>query len=92
MTLVRPNGKVYRPRKPPRAVLVDQEESGRWYVYVFGTDDEARARELAQRLEAVEPHSEPLTWVRDGFRDGERAYIVDEVRGTPCLIFHVEGC
>jgi hypothetical protein len=86
--VTRPNGKIYRPRKPLRAVLVEDDEIERVYVYVFGTDDVDRARQLALRLESVDPQPEPLTWVRLGMRNGEPAYVVDEERGRPCLIFH----
>jgi hypothetical protein len=83
--VIRPDGRVYRPRKPPRATIVDVD--GRTYVYVLGTHDEPRGRALAQRLTNVDPYANPPTWQRLAIRNGERWFVQDDVRGAPCLIF-----
>lgn len=93
VSVVRPNGKVYTPRRRPRAVLVEDED---WrtdfpqVVLVFGTHDVTRAYALASRLAAVEP--KPLfgeQWYRLAMRNGEQQYVTDEERGSPALTFGV---
>lgn len=88
--VVRPDGRIYRPRKLPRAQMVEDHLFERVFVYVLGTHDEQRAYSLASRLEAVEPlpYGDP-DWVRLSMRDGERVYVRDTVRGAPCIIFRV---
>jgi hypothetical protein len=46
--ITRPNGKVYRPRKPPVAQTLWYEDEGIHAVLVFGTHDPVVARPLAE--------------------------------------------
>ncbi len=92
--VVRPNGKVYRPRNRPRAVRVEVEDWRSDYsevVTVLGTHDVERARALALRL-ASDVSERPLwgeQWYRLAIRNGDRVYVQDEVRGAPGLDFGV---
>lgn len=84
--VTRPNGKVYRPRKPPRAVPVEDDRDGST-VYVLGTHDVERARALAQRVTTVCPYPRAESWHRLGMRNGDPYYVYDDVRGAPSLVF-----
>lgn len=93
-TVIRPNGKVYRPRKPPRAVEVDNTE-GRWdeptmLVYVLGTHDVERAHALALKLHhAADKDTAQLSWTRDVIRNHERVFEYDAEHGAATVIFGV---
>lgn len=84
----RPNGKMYQPRK---LIAVSWSNDGDpledWAgCIVLGTHDVDVARLLAERAcgyfhgtrYAVKPSR---VWVRDGFENGERIWVYDEVRG-----------
>lgn len=92
--VVRPNGKVYRPRRPPRAVRCDLDDPRSdlsEIVIVVGTHDVDRARALALRL-AGDVSARPLwgeQWYRVAIRNGDRVYVQDEVSGAPALDFGV---
>lgn len=92
--ITRPNGKVWRPRKPLRINTFDNPE-GMTGVVVFGTHDEDTAARAAQRelafwdLALVTGHA---AWWRlvpwDAFNLGcDSTWINDPVRGTPCVVF-----
>jgi hypothetical protein len=96
--ITRPNGKVYRPRKPPVADLYVNEES--WYagVIVVRTFDVDVARELARPLwgeveveESIDEIIADLDWRRSvpfstqGNLD--REWMLDEICGVPCVHF-----
>ncbi|MFD6770615.1 hypothetical protein ACFWC6_30830 [Micromonospora chalcea] len=92
--ITRPNGKPYRPRKPGlRAHAYENEDD--CGVIVFGTLDPEQARPFAAEMcnhwygmpMAVNPAP---GWYRNGFRDGERAWIPDEQRGAPGVMFRAE--
>lgn len=88
--IVRPNGKVYRPRKIQAEFMVDDGmESG---VIVFGTHDLHIARRLADRLvmsydsnvTAVDPQP---CWIYRGISCGSIYFYHDEVRGRAAVQF-----
>jgi hypothetical protein len=98
-TMTRPDGRAYRPRKPGLRVHAwenpgnfDDERAG---VIVLGTLDPDEARQIAQDACASwygDADSFRLAdpgpgWYRDGFVRGERAWIEDEQRGTPGVMF-----
>lgn len=90
--VTRPNGRVYRPRRAPRAVVVEPDDFHvDEQVIVLGTHDEERARALAMRLRPVDPYPHEATWMRKAIRKGDPYYMVDEVRGAPALVFEVTG-
>ena len=92
--ITRPNGKPYRPRTTElRAHAWEGEyDCG---VVVFGTLDPDRARSFAAAMcdhwygMPVAVDSRP-GWYRDGFRYGERAWVRDEERGAPGVMFKAE--
>lgn len=92
-TIVRPNGKPYRRRKPIRADQY-QHADGEGLL-VMGTHDVDRARAayesalLNLELQDVEPQ---LRWLRvvpwDAYGLGvDSSWIEDPVRGVPCVDF-----
>lgn len=88
--VTRPNGKIYRPVKPPVAVEVEDYRDGT-EIYVLRTHDIDRAYRLATRLGLGEVHRESAhqTWIRDTFRDGGRVYDTDPEHGCPVVTFEV---
>ncbi|MCX5066747.1 hypothetical protein OOJ91_12910 [Micromonospora lupini] len=92
--IARPNGKAYRPRKAGLRARPWEDDSG-CGVVVFGTLDPDRARRFAGEMCAywydlpavVNPQP---GWYRDGFRYGERAWVRDEKRGAPGVMFAAE--
>lgn len=90
--IVRPDGRVYRPRKPGMRAHAWQSEDDQGVV-VFGTLDAVAAAGFA--LESAVywyggggEVGEPRTgWWRDGFLWGERRWIDDEKRGAPGVMF-----
>jgi len=94
--VTRPNGKVYRPRKAPRAQLVDNTDDREPYAWVFvlGTHDVESALPLAERVaasEGMQPDrdSAEKTWMRLAMRNGDRVYDIDSVRGAATVTFEV---
>jgi hypothetical protein len=88
----RPDGRVYRARKPglrARAWGGDDEDRG---VVIFGTLDPQTALDLARRACAYW-YERPAVkrpkpgWWRDGYRRGERCWVNDERRGAPGVSF-----
>lgn len=92
--VVRPDGRLYRPRKMPAAVIVhDHHEDPAW-IYVLRTHELDRARRLAEEIadrEQLDLEGEPWReWVREGMNRGERFYFNDAARGVPAVIFRVD--
>lgn len=92
--IVRPNGKIYRPRK----IAVSYCEEGACAdacVIVLGTHDLAVAwphalAEARYRLSVdPDPHGSPGWW-RDVIRNGERVWEYDDVRGRAGINFAIE--
>lgn len=89
VSISRPNGAIYRPRK---VVAYDWEDPWAWDTatqgaVVFGTHDVDRARPVAEQVcgnYAVNPRK---GWWRDGYANGERAWIHDPVRGRAGVMF-----
>lgn len=90
--VVRPNGKIYRPRKPPRSIRIDdwdsEDEPNSW-VYVLGTHDIERAWQLAQRVYGTDRDTAEQTWIRHTMRDNEHCYDLDDIRGAAAVTFEV---
>lgn len=87
--IVRPNGKVYRPRYL-RVTGWDNVWTGDppFQVAVPGTHDEATARDMAPQGYHCAYLINPRTdWIRGGMIHGEQMWIHDEVRGAACVIF-----
>lgn len=88
--VVRPNGKVYHPRRPPVAIGVSGTvgyDDDVPFVYVLRTHDVERARAFARPYVLpylVEPRRE---WVRLVMRNGDPVYENDEERGCPVVVF-----
>jgi hypothetical protein len=91
-TFVRPNGKAYKPRRPPSvAFWLDHHEHEA--VAVMRTHDFQRAIELASRWIddlGLDPTAAYTTWWRyvpfDPTRTFDASYIYDNVRGVPCVV------
>ncbi len=85
--VVRPNGKVYRPRKAPVAVGVCDGYDDVNYVYVLRTHDIDRARAFARPYLATYLVAPRQEWVRLVMRRGYPVYEDDEERGVPVVVF-----
>jgi hypothetical protein len=92
--VVRPNGKLYRPRRL-RAIYYEDDFYSRYGVLVLGTHAQPVALELAAgearyRVEGGVLDAVPEEgWWRDGFECGERAWIWDDVHGAAGLRFEI---
>lgn len=87
----RPDGRMYRPRKPPRVVVVDNSEDWRGpyeFVYVLGTHNRDQAAELAKAIRNVQEPGE-RDWIRLAMHDNELRWISDHTRGAAAVIFEV---
>lgn len=90
-TLKRPNGKVYRPRKQPRALLLGDDFD---CVLVLGTHDLDLAREVAAKLLAIQLGSDFTAtdhergWYIEKYRWSERTWIYDDERGQAGVMFN----
>lgn len=89
-TIVRPDGRVYRPRKLAVEVWESDYECG---AVVFGTNDptvaqplatDAIRREFDNQMIAALPR---VGWWRDGYEAAERRWIQDDVRGRAGVYF-----
>ena len=95
--IVRPNGKFYRPRKIAVMPWENDDAADGWKagVLVFGTHDVALAQSLADAAckqierEFVATSPRPV-WYRDGFENGERTWIHDDVRGRAGISFRAD--
>lgn len=95
--IIRPNGKTYRPRK---VIVEPWEIDGAAYgwesgVIVFGTHDVEVAQPLADVVckgfdpDYVAVGAKPI-WYRDGYENGERVWMDDEVRGRAGVWFRAD--
>lgn len=89
--IVRPNGRIYRPRKLVTYAYED-DHAGENGVVVLGTHDSERARDLAlssaRYWYGAECVIDPVTvWWRDGMESGERCWQHDPVRGRAGVCF-----
>lgn len=93
----RPNGKVYRPRKPPVASVCCSDDYGDGII-VQGTLDVERAREIARKIwgqtdsdDTVDDAPFLTAWYRlvpwDAGFGFDSTWMVDERRGSPCVVF-----
>jgi hypothetical protein len=87
--ITRPNGKPYRSRRVTAQAIGEEDEG----VLVLGTHDLARAQALADQTAkriagsgyvAADPWR---GWWRDGFENGRRSWVTDEVRGRAGVLF-----
>ena len=94
----RPDGRLYRPRKLPLAMLLSDEDEFVTGVCVLRTHSEGTARELA--VEELQRHDNAFPWELTNVRtewghwrpdgaEGRRAWERDEtgLTGTPALFF-----
>lgn len=93
--VLRPNGKLYRPRKPPAAVVVPDHHDEYHWIYVLRTHDIARAHELATALALrwgfdLDDCEVWREWVHDAIEGGDRFWRNDPVRGVPTVIFELD--
>lgn len=89
--ILRPNGKVYRPRKLV-AYAFEDDHAGESGVVVLGTHDPVRAHALAERVArswyGTEYVVEPVqVWWHDGIENGDRRWMHDPVRGRAGVCF-----
>lgn len=85
---VRPNGKVYRPRKAPRFTEYEDYSSCDLKPLVLGTHDLAIAERIVGDCwddYGVDKNAPVKAWWRDGMRDGRRTFIDDPERGIPVI-------
>jgi hypothetical protein len=89
--VTRPNGKVYQPRKPVRAMEVDWNYGDETRIAVFGTHDIDRAYKLAASIWSDDVYQDTAEqeWWRLVMRNGEHRYEHDPVRGAAVVIFQV---
>ncbi|MGB3483997.1 MAG: hypothetical protein WBB07_17495 [Mycobacterium sp.] len=91
--LTRPNGKPYTPRFTGlQAHLWENHNIGESGVIIFGTLDPDQAHDLAVQMcrywYGVNGVGDPQPgWYRNGFQNGERWWIRDDVRGRPGVMF-----
>lgn len=91
--ITRPNGKVWRPRKPLRLSEFEDHYNETGWV-VFGTHDVAVALAfLGEQLVAdygLTPDQAEATWWRSvpwSSSGHDFSYITDPDKGTPCVVF-----
>jgi hypothetical protein len=88
----RPDGRLYRPR---RIVVIPWDDwHGSSGALVLGTQDIGHARVLAEaecryRWDSYAGRA-ALGWWRDGFENGERAWVWDVVRGRAGVSFRAQ--
>lgn len=92
--IVRPNGKLYRPRKVMCYAWAGDEPVEWWArgVIILGTHDLDRAREFAERMCAywygLEHAIRPVVgWWRDSYSGDGPAWVDDPVRGRAGISF-----
>jgi hypothetical protein len=90
---IRPNGKVYRPRRL-RSVVMDSHDGNSTLVVVLGTHDRAVADSLAEeearryRLDPIADAGARTSWYRQTIRGGDDVYEEDPVRGAACVVYN----
>lgn len=96
--VTRPDGRVYKPRKAPKAWFVEDPDARPdepdAYVYVLGTHDIDRAYRLAEELArwqgvALDRSTAEQTWIRQTIRDGNPYFDIDRVKGAAAVSFDV---
>jgi len=88
--IVRPNGKLYRPRKL-RVVFYELPSEDEVYsqTIVLGTHDVELARSVARYGGILHYLTQPhIGWMRLGYDRGEQLWLHDDVRGAACVIFN----
>lgn len=85
--ITRPNGKPYRPRIAPRVEEVSDDWGGIHPVITRTTDVCRIITLLAEHGFTPMGPWPPIRWWRQGFRDGEWAWVEDPVRGVPVTAF-----
>jgi hypothetical protein len=96
-TIIRPNGKVYRPRKI-RAIYCENDYGQRDSVIVLGTHDELLAMPIASGEARYRMGSTNFLfdaigetgWWREAIERGERVVRYDDVHGAAGVRFDVE--
>jgi len=96
--IVRPNGKVYRPRKGLRVAVYDNRDTGGigHGIMVLGTHDIAAAVDVATRNPGdyeceISAEYAVVGWTRDGYQNNQRWWTEDPVRGAASVTFDC-GC
>lgn len=91
--VTRPNGQIYRPRKPIAVVMIENEHRGETEIIVLRTHDVDVARPIAEREARLQGVDWPddcvwqLSWARKTIRDGEPWWEYDDARGAACVVF-----
>jgi hypothetical protein len=89
----RPNGKTYRPRKPPVASQFADPDGDFGGVVVQRTHDIDTARRLAQNVldeYEMDPDAFERVWWRLGISDNGLMWLDDPTRGVPCIVWRYE--
>lgn len=92
----RPNGKIYRARKPPELHAFNGGWPEDTCVMVLRIDQESEAEARKMVEDAKEYYGYELIgpswfgWWRDSIRDGEQYWDYDSYRGVPGWYFTVE--
>lgn len=99
VTFTRPDGRTYRPRNPSRRILVplDAADGTGACCLIIGTLDPTEAKGSADALlrwvtgdtTAYATNPQPGWW-RDGYGLDGRAWVVDDRRGRPGIMFDCE--
>lgn len=101
VTVTRPNGKVYKSRKPPASIVFDPDSwdsqvgDGTCAVLVIRTDDYDYAKKVAYSRLLTEHDRDcaegmkdgHFGWWRESMRDNAPYWTADEVRGVPGFLF-----
>lgn len=85
--VVRPNGKVYLPKRHPWVIGATDDDEVHW-VYVLRTHDVDLARKLARPFVCSHIVDPQMLWVRETIRRGEPFLAHgEERRGMPAVRF-----
>lgn len=90
----RPNGKMYRSRKPPEAVQFTDEWGNPTHIGVIRCDDRSMSYDMAcEEADRIDPDimfdEGAFYWIRQGIQNGDTCWENDSVRGVPAWIFKV---
>lgn len=85
----RPNGKVYRARKPPCIRGYDTDGELDHWCAVMRTHDVDYARRVARPFvtNCIDIANPELVWLRESIREGEPWIEHDPIRGVPAVVF-----
>lgn len=94
--LLRPNGKPYRAKRPPRVSETEDYHSNDSGVIVEHTHNPDVAAPLAEPMWRSLGYDPPLPepsrgWYRLAPRDGEFRWVEDPERGVPCLVYGAQS-